>query len=172
MDYKKAASYWIEKDERATQMDHGTLLAQIEKFVMEHDTCSLATGWGDFVRCTPIEYNYKDRKFWLFSEGGMKFKALEGNKNVCLAIYDSYNGFGHLNGMQISGIVELVEPWTDAYMNLLAFKKINADKLKQLPVTLYLIKVTPTRIDFLCSEFVKLGFDSRQHLCLPIDDIK
>ena len=170
MDYKKAAYYWIEKDAKAARMDDDELLVQIDKFIMEHNTCALATGFGDFVRCTPIEYSYKDGKLWLLSEGGLKFHGLEVNKNVCLAIYDSYNGFGQLGGMQISGTAELVEPWTGEYMELLAFKKILAQNLKKLPNTLYLIKVTPTRIDFLCSKFKKLGFDSRQHLCLSKSD--
>jgi hypothetical protein len=170
MDYQKAASYWMEKDEHAAQMNHNELLAEIEKFIMEHNTCAFATGCGDFVRCTPIEYNYKDERFWLLSEGGLKFHALEDNKNVCLAIYDGYCGFGNLGGMQITGTAELVEPWSDEYMDLLQFKKIPAENLKRLPVTMYLIKVTPNRIDFLCSEFKKLGFDSRQHLCLSNGD--
>jgi hypothetical protein len=85
---------------------------------------------------------------------------------VCLAIYDSYAGFGQLGGMQVTGTAELAEPWTGEYMDLLAFKKIPAENLKKMPVTMYLIKVTPTRIDFLCSKFKNLGFDSRQHLCL------
>lgn len=170
MDYRKAASYWLEKDAQTARMDRDTLLAEIEKFIMAHNTCAMATGCGDFVRCTPIEYNYKGRSFWLFSEGGMKFRALEGNKNVCLAIYDGYTGFGQLGGMQIAGTAELVEPWTDEYMDLLAFRKIPAENLKKLPITMNLIKVTPTRIDFLCSEFKKSGFDSRQHLCLSKGD--
>lgn len=170
MDYKKAASYWIEKDEKAVRMDRDELLTRIEKFIMEHNTCALATGCGNFVRCTPIEYNYKDGCFWLLSEGGLKFRGLEGNKNVCLAIYNGYNGFGQLGGMQITGIAKLVEPWTGEYMELLQFKKIPAENLKKLPVTLYLIKVTPTCIDFVCSEFKKLGFDPRQHLCLSNSD--
>ena len=165
MDYKKAACYWMEKDEKAARMDHSALLTQIEKFIMAHNTCAMATGCGDFVRCTPIEYNYKDQKFWLLSEDGLKFRALEGNKNVCLAIYDGFTGFGELSGMQVAGTAELVEPCTDEYMHLLAFKKIKAEKLKQLQVTMYLIKVTPNRIDFLCSELTNLGFDSRQHIC-------
>ncbi len=166
MDYKKAASYWMEKDEKAVRMERDVLLIQIEKFIMAHNTCSLATGYGDFVRCTPIEYNYKEGRFWLLSEGGLKFRGLECNKNVCLAIYDSYSRFSQLGGMQISGTAELVEPWTGEYMDLLAFKNISAENLKKMPTALYLIKVTPTRIDFLSSEFKKMGFDSRQHVCL------
>lgn len=166
MDYKKAAAYWIEKDEKAVRMDHDALLAQIEKFITAHNTCAMATGSGDFVRCTPIEYNYKDGAFWMFSEGGLKFRGLEDNKNVCLAIYDGYAGFSQLGGMQITGTAELVEPWTSEYMDLLAFKKLAAESLKKLPVTMHLIKVIPTYIDFLYSEFKNLDCDSRQHLCL------
>ena len=164
MDYKKAASYWIEKDAKAVQMDRDELFKEIEKFIITHNTCALATGYGDFVRCTPIEYNYKDGLFWMFSEGGLKFKALEKNKRVSFAIYDSYVGFGKVSGMQISGTAEIVEPWTDEYMELLRFKNISAEGLKKLQITMYLIKITPVRIDFLCSEFKRLGFDSRQHL--------
>ncbi|MHC1719773.1 MAG: pyridoxamine 5'-phosphate oxidase family protein [Clostridiaceae bacterium] len=166
MDYKKAAYHWDEKDAYAESMDPEALLVQVEKFILAHNTCALATGCGDFVRCTPIEYNYKEGEFWLFSEGGLKFRALESNKNVCLAIYDSYKGFSDLGGMQISGTAEVVEPWTSEYMDLLNFKKISSENLKKLPFELYLIKITPTSIDFLCSEFKKSGFDPRQHLSL------
>ncbi len=165
MDYQKATSYWTEKDSDAVLMDRDTLLVEIEKFILAHNTCALATGSGDFVRCTPIEYNYKDQMFWLFSEGGLKFSALESNNNVCLAIFDGYTGFSQLGGMQISGTAELVEPWSAEYMDLLEFKKLSAENLKKLPITMYLIKVTPSRIDFLWSEFKKAGYASRQHLC-------
>lgn len=168
MDYKKAASYWIEKDAKAVHMDADLLLAEMETFILAHNTCALATGCGDFIRCTPIEYNYKDRRFWMFSEGGLKFQALENNKNVCLAIYDSYVGFNQLGGMQISGTAEVVEPWTGEYLDLLALRNISAEKMKRLPVTLHLIKITPVRIDFLCSEFKKAGVDPRQHLCFSL----
>ena len=169
MDYRKAASYWMEKDAQEVQMEREALLAKIEKFIIAHNTCAMATGCGDFVRCTPIEYNYKGGIFWMLSEGGQKFRALEGNKNVCLSIYDAYTGFNQLAGMQITGIAELVEPWSAEYMDLLALKKIPAEKLKKLPHTMHLIKITPTSIDFLWSEFKKMGFGSRQHLCLSGD---
>jgi len=167
MDYKKAANYWVEKDRKAVRMEPDTLFAQMEKFINAHNTCALATGCGDFVRCTPIEYNYKDGIFWMFSEGGLKFHGLEKNKNVCMAIYDDYKGFNQLNGMQITGSAETVEPWTDEYLDLLAFKKISAESLKKLSIDLHLIKVTPTCIDFLSSDFTKLGFDARQQLIYP-----
>lgn len=164
MDFEKAASYWEEKDAQSVKMEPGALWVEMEKFIQEHNTCALATGCDDFVRCTPIEYSYRHGKIWLLSEGGLKFRALKNNKNVCLAIYDPYSGFNTLGGMQISGTAKLVEPMSEEYLELMAYKKISVDNLRKLQHELYLICVTPTQIDFLWSGFKKMGYDSRQHL--------
>lgn len=164
MDYKKAASYWLKKDEESARMGREELLAAAESFIAARNTCALAAGSGDFVRCTPIEYSYFGGSFWMMSEGGLKFRALETNKNVCLAIFDPYSGFGELGGMQVSGTAETVEPWTPEYTEFLAYKKIPQEALKKLEHPMYLIKVRPVSIDFLNSAFKKQGFDSRQHL--------
>lgn len=166
MEYKKAATYWIEKDRKAAVMDRGELFDEIEQFICAHNTCALATGRGDFVRCTPIEYSYRDNKFWMLSEGGLKFRALEHNKNVCIAIFDEYTGFAELRGMQITGTAEIVEPCEPEYTDFLVYKNLSPENIKNLPTALNVIKVTPSRIDYLCSDFKKRGFDSRQYLCL------
>lgn len=93
-DYERAANHWKIKDASDEKMDRDTLLKEIEQYIKSNNTCALATGSGEFVRVTPIEYTYHDGAFWMFSEGGEKFKALEKNKNVCIAIYDKYEGFG------------------------------------------------------------------------------
>jgi len=168
MDYEKAESYWQEKDTKTVSMEQVALLAEMKKFILAHNTCALATGFGEFVRCTPIEYSFMDEKFWMLSEGGLKFHALKNNKNVCIAIYDPYDGFGKLGGMQITGTAKMIEPMSEEYLSLLAFKKIPVESLKKLPHELHLVCVTPSRIDFLWSEFKKLGYDSRQHLTFPL----
>ncbi len=166
MDYEKAASYWEEKDRESAAMDRDMLLREIEQFAEAHNMCALATGCEEFIRCTPIEYTYWNGAFWLLSEGGMKFRALQKNKKVGLAIFDGYSGFHALAGMQVMGTAEMVEPWSEAYLGVLANKKIPAENLRKLSHTMYCIKITPIRIDFLCSEFKKMGFDSRQSLTL------
>ena len=164
MDYEQAASYWEKKDAAGARMDRQALLEEAERFISARSTCALATGSGSFVRCTPIEYSYLDGQFWMFSEGGLKFRALAENKNVCLAVFDGYGGFGGLGGMQVTGTARIVEPWSEDYCRLLAFKKIPEEALRQLPSPMYLLAVTPARIDFLNSDFKKQGFDARQHI--------
>ena len=164
MDFEKAAFYWEEKDAQSVKMEQGALRIEMEKFIEAHNTCALATGMGDFVRCTPIEYSYQYEKFWMLSEGGLKFRALKNNKSICLAIYDPYSGFDKLGGMQIAGTAKLVEPMSKEYQDLLAFKRIPAESLRKLQHELHLICVTPTQIDFLWSGFKKMGCGPRQHL--------
>lgn len=165
MDFDKAASYWTDRETGEGAMERGALVQEVEEFIAARNTCALATaGLDGFVRCTPIEYTYMDGAFWMLSEGGLKFKGLSENRNVCLAIYDAYEGFGKLNGMQVMGTAQIVEPWSEEYLALLAYKGIDAARLRKLPTEMHLIKIMPTAIDLLCSGLKERGFDSRQHL--------
>jgi general stress protein 26 len=163
-DYLKAANHWKVVDAKGKAMEPEKLKQAVETYIKANNTCALATGSGSFIRCTPIEYSYHDGCFWMFSEGGEKFISLESNKNVCLAIFDKYNGFGTLKGMQVMGVAEVVEPFAEEYIRAANFKKIPIEALKKLPEAMNLIKVTPTRIDFLNTEFNQNHYSSRQEL--------
>lgn len=163
-EYEEAALYWQMKDAEGKKADRETLLREIGAYIAANDTCALATGAGAFVRCTPIEYSWRDGAFWMFSEGGLKFAALEQNPNVCLAIFDKYGGFGKLHGMQVTGEARIIEPFTDQYVRAAEVKNIPIEALKKLPSPMHLICVLPTAIDFLSSDFKELGFDVRQHI--------
>lgn len=161
-DYVKAAEHWKPIDAASVKMPEEELKKAIEAYVEANNTCALATGSDGQIRNTPIEYTYHDGAFWMFSEGGEKFIGLEKNKNVCLAIFDKYAGFGSLKGLQVQGTTEVVEPFSEEYVAAAAFKEIPVEALKKLPQVMNLIKVVPERIDFLNSDFKKEGYGSRQ----------
>lgn len=161
-DYVKAAAYWKNKEQ--VEMPKEALKQAVEAYVKANNTCALATGTGDYVRCTPIEYSFHDGKFWMFSEGGEKFIGLEKNKNVCLAIYDKYDGFGNLKSLQIMGKAELIEPFSDVYKAHAEYKKIPMAALEKLDPPMNLICVTPVKTEVLFSDFKKEGYSSRQTL--------
>ena len=100
----------------------------------------------------------------MFSEGGQKFIGLEKNENVCLAIYDKYDGFGSLKSIQVMGKAELIEPFSDKYNEHAQLKKIPIEALKKLASPMNLICVTPLKIEVLFSDFKKAGYSSRQIL--------
>lgn len=102
-----------------------------ETYIQSHNTCALATGTGDYVRCTPIEYGWHDSCFWMFSEGGKKFIGLEKNPHVCLAIFDGMRGLD-APWMQGHGLAELVEPFSEAHNAHAAWKNIPLETLRKL----------------------------------------
>lgn len=159
-----AARYWDEKDADSIKAEPDRLRAMVEDYLCAHNTCALATGTGTWVRCTPIEYSWHDGCFWMFSEGGKKFRALAENPNVCLAVYDPYQGFGKLHGMQITGRAELVEPFSPEYLAHAAYRKVSEAFLRGLERPMHLICVRPVRMECLFSEFKELGCAPRQTL--------
>ena len=163
-EYIQAAGYWKQKDAQAVKVDRETLQKEIEAYIQENNTCALATGAGEFVRCTPVEYSYHDGAFWIFSEGGEKFAALEKNKNVCLVIFDKYQGFGNLKGMQVTGKAVMPEYFSEEYVHAAELREIPVAALKKLPHPMNLIKIIPDKIEFTNSEFKKAGVDVRQVL--------
>lgn len=163
-DYDAAASHWINRDRDSVHMEPAVLKEKIEAFIGAHNTCALATASADMVRNTPIEYNYVDSCFYFFSEGGLKFKGLKENKNVGLAIFEPYGGFGQLKSLQVEGEASMVEPFSDEYLKLMEHKKIPLEAMKMLPQAMNLIKVVPTSYDYLDSDLKKDSFGSRQHL--------
>ena len=163
---RAAADYWEEKDRESIRLEPSRRRAAAEEYIRANNTCALATGTGEYVRCTPIEYSWHDGCFWMFSEGGRKFVGLAENPNVCLAIFDRYEGFGRLRGLQVMGRAELVEPFSEDYLAHAEYKQISQDFLRGLKSPMHLIRVQPVRMDCLFSDFRELGCSPRQTLLL------
>lgn len=161
-EFKQAAEYWHKKEQN--DMPKEALKKAVNAYIEGNNVCALATGSGDYVRCTPIEYSYHDGKFWMFSEGGEKFIGLAKNENVCLAIYDGYDGFHNLKSVQVMGKAEMIEPFSQTYNAHAEYKKIPLSALEKLETPMNLICVTPTKMEVLCSDFKKDGFAARQTL--------
>jgi len=164
-EYKNAANFW--KDKQCKSMPDEQLKTIVEAFLSTSSVCALATGSGDYVRCTPLEYSYHDGKFWIFTEGGEKFIGLEKNRNVSLAVFDKNPDFGELKSVQVMGAAKLIEPMSAEYVAHAEYKKVPVTALQKLADQghpMHLICVEPVRMDVLFSEFKKQGYDSRQKL--------
>ncbi len=164
-EYKQAADFWNAKECKAMPVEE--LKPIVEEFLGSNSVCALATGAGDFVRCTPLEYSYHDGCFWIFTEGGEKFVGLSKNKNVSLAVFEKNPDFGELKSVQVMGAAELVEPMSADYVAHAEYKKVPVTALQKLVDQghpMYLLRIAPSRMDVLFSAFKKQGYDSRQKL--------
>lgn len=167
MDVTGAIHFW---DDKAAAANAGEMPAAekhrvIEEMIRLHNTCALATcDLEGHVRNTPVEYLYYDGCFWIMSEGGHKFRGLAVNENVSLAIYEKYEGFGNLAGLQVQGKANMIEFHSAEYLAYLAKRNLTEEQLRKIPHPMYLIKVTPASYDLLGSALKKKGFEVRQHL--------
>ncbi|WP_455539024.1 flavodoxin domain-containing protein [Terrisporobacter sp.] len=135
---------------------------EIEDFLNRKNTCTLATGYEDYIRSTPIEYEYYDGNIYIISEGGLKFIGLSKNKKVCICVYENYTNMNNLCGLQISGDAEVLQPWCEEYIQALNRKGLKIENISKLPFDMNIIKVIPDKYEFLYSKFKNLGFDSKQ----------
>lgn len=166
-DFERAASYWEQKEKErdaSANMPSAELRAAIDDFLSNHNTCALATGTGDFVRCTPLEYLWRDGAFWIFSEGGRKFTGLAHNSNVCLTVFEPYEGFGKLASIQVSGRAEIVDPASPEFVQAMGYRGIPGAQRDKIAHMLHIIKIVPVEVDYLDSTLKKRGYESRQHL--------
>ena len=120
-----------------------------------------------FINSVIIGFGQGFQPVCAFNFGARKYDRVKRSFWFCvkvatIAIYDRYDGFGKLKGMQVSGRAEIVEPFSAEYIHAAEWKKIPVDALKKLSFTMNLIKITPTEIEFLNSDFKEDGYDSRQ----------
>lgn len=162
IDFNHFQNFWIEQQKTAKHMPEADAWAHIKKFIENHNTCGFATGYGDYIRCTPIEYTFMDDEFWFVSEGGSKFIGLEKNRNVSMAIFEYYGDVKDSHGLQVMGTVEFYDNESDEFKKLLAFKGIPYDVMKAAAVEVAVIRVKPTVFEMYDTDFVKAGYDVRQ----------
>ena len=130
--YAQAESFWTRKDETEKKLDDDALYSWIDEFLASHKVLALATAAKDFIRCTPLEYSWYAGALWIFTEGGLKFKALKENKRIAATVFETSASFGGLRSLQIEGTAELVGLFSDEYKNAAEFRKIPMEALKKL----------------------------------------
>ncbi len=166
-EYEEAANFWKKKQIKIMPSDQ--LKSVVEEYLANNSVCALATGAGEWIRCTPLEYSYHDGKFWIFTEGGEKFIGLEKNNNVSLAVFDKNSGFGELKSVQVKGEARIIKPMSREYLSHAEYKKIPASSLQRLfdqGHPMHLLCITPIKMDVLMSSFKNAGYDARQTLVL------
>ncbi len=145
-------------------MEKEKLSEEIDTFVEAHNTLSLATATGDYLRNTPLEYLYLDGQFYIITEGGNKFRGILDNGRFCATIFDSFTQMGSTKGLQITGEAQIVPVGSKEYLDTMAARKITPEQLKQLPVTMFIVKLVPMKYEMLNSEFKKDGYDVHQSM--------
>jgi hypothetical protein len=146
----------------STDMPQDRIMAHVEEVLLSHNTCVLCTANDGGARATPIAYVYRNGALFFLSEGGEKFARLYANPQVNIAVFDAYSSFDKLLGVQIEGRAEMIETFSDEYIDFIESKGLTEEKLRKLPVALNLFKVLPERIEILDSGFANEEFEVKE----------
>ena len=160
------AGYEISKIMRlpAKPMEEEAIMNAIRGYVGEKGTLALATSTSGFIRCTPLKYQFLDDVFYIVTEGGMKFRGILDNGRVCAAIYTSDEEGGIMKSLQFLGDAQTVEVGSAEYKVAMTARLITEEELERRPSTLFLIRITPLRYEFMNRDFEEMGFDANQSL--------
>lgn len=113
-EFKEAAQYWNRKEQ--TAMPKEALQQAMEDYINANNTCALATGTGDYVRCTPIEYSYHD--------GKLKSIQVMGKAEIVEPFSDIYCAHAAYKKIPIAALQKLETP-----MNLICVTPVKAEVL-------------------------------------------
>ena len=147
-------------------MPTDALKARIDDFLAAHNTLALATGCGNWVRCTPLEYLRVNGALYILTEGGLKFKGIWWNGAISAAVYDSYDGMDSLAGLQMTGKAAYIDPLSDEYRSVIEARGVQLQQLQQMPAMLHAVRLDITRYELLDGALRSEGYAARQVLSL------
>lgn len=153
---KDSIYVWEKRRINGKSMPKDDLKAEIDAFISKRSNCALATGYGTYIRNTPMRYSYKDGKLFFITEGGNKFRGLSANAHVCIAIYDSDNTASETAGVTIEGT---------AITTVMEKEHVSLKEPQR-----FMIVVTPTVIDYLNYSLPKRGYYQLQRLSFVDED--
>lgn len=143
-------------------MEPKELKQMIDEFIAQHDAICLACASDDFVRNTPLDFKYCNGCFYLVSEGGLKFRALLQNPNVCLALFDSYKRGGSVTTLQVTGKLTRFPIWSDEYVKALEESWNSVERHKKSTIRINVLKIVPEKYEFFSYNLKKTDYDLKQ----------
>lgn len=166
LDWSAVATWGLQlkkiRDALGCQLEDAQVRAEIDRFLLSHNTCCLATTGVAGARATPIEYVYAGDCLYFLSEGGAKFANLLQNQRVSVCVFDPYHTMADVAGLQLSGTARLVPLQDRAADHVLQAQHLTREKLANLPFDLNIIEMRLEHAELLLSALSKRGVDSRQ----------
>jgi nitroimidazol reductase NimA-like FMN-containing flavoprotein (pyridoxamine 5'-phosphate oxidase superfamily) len=136
------------------------------EFLIQNNTCILATCSNDIPRATPIEYRSKGTTLYFVGEQGIKLENIANNPNVSIGIYFPYTGMASAKGAQITGKATIIQRDTEEFKDGLETyqweKTAKEFNLQEFPKSLQLIQVDPTKVELTDMSLKKKGYSPRQ----------
>jgi nitroimidazol reductase NimA-like FMN-containing flavoprotein (pyridoxamine 5'-phosphate oxidase superfamily) len=164
-----AAHPWLAETPWPTkQLPREELQTRIDHFLATHWMGVLSTIGKNGPIGTPLEYYAEGLSpYFLPQPKSPKIKAMRNDPRVCLAVYGENCNWASVQGAQIFGNVEFIEPGTpehDHAMTIYVWQKSSVQLGRSLdqPPQMALAKIDPDRIVYTQQWLRKDGYAGRQ----------
>jgi general stress protein 26 len=136
----------------------------IVDLLKEQSLCMIATCSGNLPRASTVEYFPIATTIYILTEGGVKIENIIHNPNVSIAIHAPFAGWQTVRGIQITGVAEIGRRGSRVYEEGLdAFNK-RRGHIRTLPDIMSVIKVKPSKIEYLDAALGNKGVNVRHTL--------
>ncbi len=164
-----AAHPWLAETPWPTrQLPREELERRLEHFLATHWMGVLCTIGRDGPIGSPIEYHAEGLSAYVLPQpGSPKVRAMQRDPRVCLAIHGENSGWASVQGAQLFGEAEFIEPGTSEHAHAMTIYRwaASAEQLgKPLdrPPQMPLVRIAPARIVYTEQWLRKDGYGPRQ----------
>ncbi len=164
-----AAHEWLSKTPWPTkQLPRDELETRLEHFIATHWMGVLCTIGKNGPIGSPVEYHPDNLSVYILPQpGSPKIKALQHDPRVCFAIYGENSGWASVQGAQLFGNAEFINPGTADHKQAMSIYRwaASAEQLgKPLDKApdMQLIRIDPERIVYTQQWLRKDGYGPRQ----------
>lgn len=164
-----AAHPWLAETPWPTrQLPREELTRRIEHFIATHWMGVLCTIGPDGPIGSPVEYHAEGTTIYILPQPrSPKLRAMRADPRLCFAIYGENSGWASVQGTQVFGNAEMLEPGTAEHDHAMTIYRWRASA-EQLgtnptqPPQVTLLKLDPERIVYTQQWLRKEGFGPRQ----------
>jgi general stress protein 26 len=136
----------------------------IVDLLKEQSLCMIATCSGNLPRASTVEYFPIATTIYILTEGGVKIENIIHNPNVSIAIHAPFAGWQTVRGIQITGVAEIGRRGSRVYEEGLDAFNRRRGHIRTLPDIMSVIKVKPSKIEYLDAALGNKGVNVRHTL--------
>lgn len=143
---------------------------RITDFMATEGMCVLATCSMNVPRASAVEFFPAGTTLYILTEGGRKVENISENPVVSVAIHTQFIGWERIRGIQLTGIAEIGRHGSAIFSEgEAAYRKRKGEDARSIPEELYVIRITPVRIEFLDMTLKAEGLLPKHEIEYPVD---
>ncbi len=126
--------------------------------------CVIATCSDNVPRASTVEYFPIATTIYILTEGGVKIENIIQNPNVSIAIHAPFAGWPTVRGIQMTALAEIGRRGSKVYEEGLDAFKNRRGQIDTVPDIMSVIKVKPSKIEYIDAALGNKGFKVRHSL--------